>query len=143
MGRLVLGVVIVFIHYSPAILECPALSLNTLFYVYCNYIGHQGRIMRDMQVIAQQHLQRMLAGWQGNFGRRAAIAEMNMILIFGDWHPKIRNLGIDEQVVVAGMRRVLARRSNGHSLDSEDDTDGIADRLAISRVHKEHDCICR
>ena len=61
MGRLVSGVVIIEIRFSPAILECPALSLNTLFNLSSDDFGHEGRLMMDMQVVAEQNLQRILA----------------------------------------------------------------------------------
>ena len=60
--------------------------------------------MRDVQVVAEQHLQRMFAGFQRNFGHSAAIAEMNMVLIFGNWQSEIRNARVDEEVVVSGVR---------------------------------------
>ena len=94
--------------------------------------------MRDMEVVAEQHLQRMFPGLKRNFGRGAAIAEMNMILIIRDRQSKVRQVRVDQEVVVPGVRSVLASRSNGHPVDAEHDVDGVADALTIGRAHEKH-----
>jgi len=94
--------------------------------------------MRDVQVVAEQHLQRMFAGFQRNFGHSAAVAEMNMILIFGDWQSEIRKARIDQEVVVPGVRNILTCRSDGHSVDAEYDVDGAADGLTIGRADEKY-----
>ena len=57
--------------------------------------------MRNMEVIAEQQAQRMLAWRKRQLGRRAGIAEMNMIRICWYGQLRIGQAGIDKQVVMA------------------------------------------
>ena len=63
----------------------PSVSLNCLFYRDRDGFRYQWRGMRNMQVIAEQHLQGMLSRRQRNFGAAAAISEVYVVLISRYW----------------------------------------------------------
>ena len=71
--------------------------------------------MRDMQVVAEQHLQRVLTGFEGDFCRRAAVTEVNMLVVLGNRETEVGQASINQQVMVAGVRLVLAGRHDVHA----------------------------
>ena len=79
MGRVLWGCVIGKVLYSPAILECPALSLNSLFDPNRDLCRFQGWVVRDVQIVAKQHLQRVFTGLERDLSGSAAVTEMNML----------------------------------------------------------------
>ena len=56
--------------------------------------------MRDMAVIAEQQSQGVLARCELNFGRRAAVPEVHMLVVSRYRQPGRRKSGIDQQVVM-------------------------------------------
>src|SRR5210317_183994 len=54
-------------RFSPAILVAQALSLNTLFHRDGNPGRTEGRIVGDVQVVSEQQLQRVFAGFERDF----------------------------------------------------------------------------
>ena len=63
----------------------PGVSLNYLFYRDRNYLGCQRRIMRNMQVIAEQHLQCVLTRFERDFGAGTAITEVYVLCVGWNW----------------------------------------------------------
>ena len=63
----------------------PDTLLNYLFNCYRDPFGYQWWIMRNMQVIAEQHLQSVFSRRQRNFGAAAAIPEVYVMFISRDW----------------------------------------------------------
>jgi hypothetical protein len=61
-----------------------------------------------------------------------------MVLIGRDWQPKVRQTGIDQQVVVPGMGLAIAGFYDIHTCDTEFDTDRIGYGCAVCR-HYEKD----
>jgi len=96
-----------------------------------------------MQVVAEQHLQRVLAGFERNFGLCAAIAEVNMVAVFRDWQTEIGQVAVDQKVMMARMGRMGSSRNNVHPFYSEDDPDRVAERIAISRAYEKDSCAVR
>ena len=68
-----------------------------------------------MQVIAEQHLQSVLSRRQRNFGAAAAIPEVYVVFISRNWQPKVRQTGIDQQMVVPGMGLVVTGFDDIHT----------------------------
>ena len=97
--------------------------LNHLFDGNGDRIRHYGRFVGNMKVISQQHAQCVRAGFEGYFGRGAAVTEVNMVLIRRYREPEIGETGIDEQVVVTGIWLAIARLYDAHAFDAEFDTD--------------------
>lgn len=54
-----------------------------------------------------------------------------MLRIRGNRQAQIRQIGVDEKVVVARMRLADAGGDDAHAFDAELDTDWISHRLAI------------
>jgi hypothetical protein len=91
-----------------------------------------------MQVIAEQHLQGVFSGRQRNFGAGAAIPEVYVVLISRNRQSKVRQTGIDQQVVVPGMGLLITGFYDIHTCDTEFDTDRIGYGCAVCR-HYEKD----
>jgi hypothetical protein len=125
-------------RFSPAILVAQALSLNTLFHRDGNPGRTEGRIVGDVQVVSEQQLQRVFAGFERDFGLGAAIAEVHVTFVLGNRHAEFRQFRVDQEVMVPGMRRIVAGRHDGHTLGAENNLDGVVDRVAISRTYEEY-----
>ena len=64
--------------------------------------------MGNMQVVAQQQLQRMFACCERYLGGRAAVPEVNVVCVGRNRQPWIRQVGIDEKVMMARMHLLVA-----------------------------------
>lgn len=73
--------------------------------------------------VSEHQLERMLAGFEANRGLGLAFAIMQVLLVSRYRLIRIGELGIDQQVVVPGIRRVLPRGSDGDAADAEFDAD--------------------
>ena len=66
-------------------------------------------------MIAEQHLQRMLAGLEVQFGFGPAVSEVDIILVRGNRHAEIGQFGVDNDVMMTRMRDIVAGRRNDDS----------------------------
>jgi hypothetical protein len=83
------------------ILVFRAVRHNYLFNRNRNDLRQDRRVVGEMPMVAQQQLQRVLAGIQRQFGRGAAVAEVNMLCVSRDRLPKVRQTGIYEKVMMS------------------------------------------
>ena len=56
--------------------------------------------MGDVQVVAEQQLQRVFAWFEHDFGLGAAVAEVHMMFVFGDRQAEFRQFCVDQEVMV-------------------------------------------
>ena len=94
--------------------------------------------MRYVQVVGQQELQRVLSRGAGELGLRAAITEMDVVLVCRDRQAKGRQPGVNDQVVVAAARVLITRRQHLHALQAELQSDRIRNHLTIGRHYEKH-----
>ncbi len=98
--------------------------------------GHH-RIERDVHVIAQHQLQRVLAGLQ----RRCVasvwpLPKCWMLSVVGSGRPRsLRQVGIDQQVMMAGVVELHASRRDAHAGKAEHHGDRALHRRAIGGAH--------
>ena len=91
-----------------------------------------GRIVRNVQMVAEQHLQRMPARRERELHLRLAAAEMPMLLVIRDRQAEIRRQrGIDEQMMVARIVAIDAGRRHADTLQTEHDANGARDASAV------------
>jgi hypothetical protein len=93
-----------------------------------------------MQVISQQHLQRVLARLERYFGLCAAVPEVDVLGVLGYWQGQIGQARIDQEVVVARVRGGVSSRDDFHAFDAKDHPDRIADRVTVRRAYEKHVC---
>lgn len=91
-----------------------------------------------MQVVAQQQLQRMFACCERYLGGCAAVPEVHVVRVGRNRQPWVRQVGIDEKVMMARMRLLVASLDDGHTLDTEFDADRIADGFSVARCYEKH-----
>ena len=90
--------------------------------------------MWNVILISQQKLERVFAGRQADLGFGLTNAEMKMVEVVRDRRIERRQLGVDQQVMVSGIRPIDARRGQSHSAQTEMD-DGLGrNRLAALDV---------
>ena len=63
--------------------------------------------MGDVQVVAKQHLQRVLAGFQRNLGFRAAVPEVHVLCIARDGQAEFRECLAWIPVVMINYERMV------------------------------------
>ena len=72
-----------------------------------------------MVLVAHQKLKRVLAGFERDLRFALAAAEMKMIEVVGDRLIERRQLGVDQEVMMARVLAVCAGRSEAHILQPE------------------------
>src|SRR5437588_415313 len=75
--------------------------------------------MWDVVLVAEQQLQRMVARRQCNLDFGLASTEMQMVRIIRDWLIEWWKLGIDQQMMMAGIGAVRAGRGDAHVLQTK------------------------
>ena len=91
-----------------------------LFHRNRNLLRHHRRVVGDVEVIAEDQLERVRARRQGQGGLGLPFAEVPDGVGSGKRQPYIRHrIDIDEQVVMAGVLHLDARRRDAHSLQAE------------------------
>jgi hypothetical protein len=116
---------------GPEILVLPGRTLNHLFNRNRDRARNYGRIVRNMQVVAQQQAQGVLAGREVQRGRGGRVAEVNMVRICRDRHPHVRQISVDEQMMMSRMGLFDTGSDDAHTFDSELDCDRIGHGVAI------------
>ena len=89
-----------------------------------------------MFVVAQQELQRMVAGRQRDFRLGLGAAEMQMVEVARDLPIKCRKRRIDQQVMMSAVGLAGARRRQFHSGDAEFHRHLTLDRGAVRRLYQ-------
>jgi hypothetical protein len=79
--------------------------------------------------ISEQELERMLTGRQADLGFGLTVAEMEMVEVIGDRRVERRQLAINQQMMVARVWPINARRRQPHSAQAKMD-----DRLGRNRL---------
>jgi len=87
--------------------------------------------MGYVQVVAKQQLKRVLARGERELRTRAAVAEVNVILVRGDRQGKQWQVLVNYQVVVPAAQPVVARACYFHSLEPEFQLDRAGYDVAI------------
>ena len=72
-----------------------------------------------MVLVAQEQLQRVLAGLELNFRLALAATEMKVVEVVGYRLVERWQLGIDQEMMMAGIFPIGARRREAHVLQSE------------------------
>ena len=89
-----------------------------------------------MFVVAQQELQRMVAGRQRDFRLGLGAAEMQMVEVARDLPVECRQRGIDQEVMMSAVGFVGSRRRQVHSGDAELYLHVTAYRGAVRGLHQ-------
>ena len=114
------------------------LSLNHLFYSDRDWPRHQGRIVWNMQVVAEQHAECVLAGFKGYFSRCGAITEVNVIGVGRHRRPQFRQVRIDQEMVMARIRLIVTRFYDADAFDPKLDADRVGYRVTIRRCYEKN-----
>ena len=94
--------------------------------------------MRNMQVVAEQKLQCMLARFECQLRCRAAVTKMDMVLICGYWHVHRWQAGVDQDVMMAGVCCVVASPYDFHCANAKLDRKRAGNGVPICRGNKEY-----
>ena len=107
-----------------------------------NDVGHDRRIVRNVSVITQQELQSVLSCGQRDLGLGLAVAKMNVVEIARDRLIERRLSGVDEKVMMTGIRPYYSCGRDLHVLDPETDLDLGRDRRAVLEIDEEYPGFC-
>src|ERR1700735_3100934 len=77
----------------------------------------------------------MLASRQGDGRLGLAGAEMEVVFVVRNWLIEGRQLRVDQEMVMSGIRLVHAGRSNAHLFKSEANREGGGNVRAVVRRH--------
>src|SRR5665213_2721000 len=99
--------------------------------------------MRDVILIPQEQLQRVLTGRQGDFRFGLGVAKMQMIEIVGNRIVHRRQFGINQQVVVSGVWAIDARTSQFHAAQSKTNCKLGWDSRPILKIDEKNCCASR
>ena len=79
------------------------------------------RIVRDVILVAQQQLQGVRSRFERDLGLGLAGAEVEVIEVVGNGLVQRRQLGVDQQVVMARVRAIRAGGCHSHLAQTETD----------------------
>ena len=99
--------------------------------------------MRNMTLIAQQKLQGVLSGRQAHLGLGLACTEVQVIEIVWNRLIQGRQLGIDQQIVVAGILSIGTCRRHPHAAQPKMNGGLGRKRLTILQVDEVNRRPCR
>lgn len=94
--------------------------------------------MGYVQVVPKQQLKRVLPGGERELGLRPAITEMDVMLVRRDWQAQQGQLGVDDDVVMAAIRPIIARGCDFHAAKPELQLDGAGYDVAICRRYEKY-----
>src|SRR5262245_9562460 len=81
---------------------------------------HHRWIVRDVQLIAQHELQRVLAGWELELGFGLTLAEVQAVRVVGQGLAEIGwRIDIDQQVMMTGVLKSHSGGRNTHPLEAK------------------------
>ena len=84
-------------------------------------LGDDWRIMRDVLVIAQQQLKRVVPEWKGNLGFRLPRPEMQVIEVVGYPLVQRRQRGVNQKVMVTRIGLFHPRWGDAHVMQAKMD----------------------
>ena len=122
--------------FSPRILVFRVPPNNYLFDNDRNPLRYQRRFVRYVPVVTQQQLQGVLARFELQLGRAAAVAEVDMPRIGGYRLPKVREVRVHDQVVMPRVRRGIAGPDDAHPFDTEFDGYRAGNRVAVGGCYE-------
>jgi hypothetical protein len=79
-----------------------------------DFLGRDWRVMRDVLVIAQQQLKRVLPQWKGNLGFRLPCPEMQVIEVIGYLLVQWRQRRVNQKVMMTRIRLFHTRWRDAH-----------------------------
>ena len=112
---------------------------SSLDYVDADALGHHGRIVRNVLLVAQQQLQGVFAGRQRHLGLGLAGAEMQMVEVVRNGLIQRGQVGVDQKMVVPGVRAIRACRRDPHTAETEVNGGLLGNRCAVRKID-EVDC---
>ena len=92
---------------------------------YCStvmviFLREQRRTVRDVALVGEQQLQGVFAGGSVECRLGLALAEVHDLVGGRQRRAEVRGrIGVDEQVMVAGVLELHARRGDAHALEAE------------------------
>jgi hypothetical protein len=84
----------------------------------------------------------MFAGRQRNFRGCSAVPEVHMMLVRRYRQPQVRQVGIDQQVVVPRMWLIIAGLDDLHAFDAELDPDRVGYCRTVGRRYEKDTSAC-
>ncbi len=91
------------------------------------------RVVRDVQVVCEQELQAVAARRERHRRLGLSLAEVHVVRVGRDRQVERRRVGVDQQVMVAGVLHRDAGGRDAHAAQAEAHGHGARDRLAIVR----------
>ena len=104
--------------------------------VHLDALRHHGWRVGNVILVAHQKLQRMVAGLERDFRFGLSGAEVQMVEVARDRLIERRQIGVDQQMVMAGVLAIRSRGRDPHVPQPEIERHFFRNRRAVLEVHE-------
>lgn len=96
-----------------------------------------------MSIVSEQHAQGMRPGFEAYLCRSAAVAEMDVIGVRWNRQTQIRQVCVDQEVMMTRIRLLDPGLRDTHALDAKLDCNRAGDRLTVLRRYEKYPGVWR